>query len=132
MRVGAEPPVSVVMPYSAVATAFYWCWPIAIIAFLIPVAAIALAAALGGGSSPVVPLVVAVAAVVGVCYAVVFLLDVLRGRITRGQVALAPEGIGHRSWTFRSFVGWGEVLYVAPAQADGHWVQVGVAIASAP
>jgi len=31
-----------------------------------------------------------------------------------------------------SFVAWGEALYVAPAQADGHWVQVGVASTNAP
>ena len=39
-------------------------------------------------------------------------MDVLRGRLSRGYVALSPLGITHHSWSFTIFVRWESVFGV--------------------
>ena len=52
------------------------------------------------------------------------LVDLLRGRLGRGFVALTPDGICHRSWAMWAYLPWDEVASVTVVDVRGPLVQV--------
>lgn len=57
-------------------------------------------------------------------YLLWFGLDGLRGKLTRGVVALTPTGVYHRSWAFQSYAPWDSVMEVHAAEADGPLIEL--------
>jgi hypothetical protein len=107
----------VVLPYSA---ALGWGYVVAgayCLLFFGLVAAGGLASGGGGGALLVVALLL--------CgYLLWCVVDLARGRLGAGLVALTPTGIYHRSWALRSYLPWDDVLAVVPAEVRGPLVQV--------
>ncbi len=54
-------------------------------------------------------------------------VELTRGWVAVGFVALTKSGIYHRSWAMRSYLPWADVVAVVPADARGPLVQVMVA-----
>ena len=107
----------VVLPYS---TALGWGYVVAGaygLLFFGLLAAGGLAA--GGGSWALL-----VAALLVFGYLLWCVVDLARGRLGTGLVALTPNGIYHRSWAMRSYLPWEHVLEVVPADVRGPLVQV--------
>ncbi|MCK2240228.1 MULTISPECIES: hypothetical protein [unclassified Crossiella] len=73
------------------------------------------------GRSPAVVAPAAAAGVFGAAglFFLVYPAQVLAGRIVRGRLVLTPDGIEHRSWGFRSRLGWDGVRQVAAVAGDG-------------
>lgn len=84
------------------------------------IAAGGLAAGVGGGGD----VVLLAAALLVVGYLSWCAVDLVRGRLGPGLVALTPSGIYHRSWALRSYLPWDDVVDVVPGDARGPLVQV--------
>ncbi|MGH3979219.1 MAG: hypothetical protein ACRDRZ_09500 [Pseudonocardiaceae bacterium] len=101
-----------VIPYSLPVFACYVLLVFAVLLFFgfFAVALSAVGARDGFGDPAVlVPLAISGVASISCLY---FLFTVIRGRLGRGSLALMPDGVYHRGWMTRSFVGWDEVLSV--------------------
>lgn len=107
----------VVLPYSA---ALGWGYVVTGAYCLLLFGLIAAGGLLAGGGG----LVLLVAALLVCGYLLWCLVDLARGRLGVGLVALTPSGIYHRSWAMRSYLPWDDVLDVVPADARGPLVQV--------
>lgn len=68
-----------------------------------------LASGAGGGN-----LALLVAALLVCAYLLRCMVDLLRGRLGLGLVALTPSGSYHRSWAMRAYLPWTDVLAVDP------------------
>ncbi len=60
-------------------------------------------------------------------YCLAFCAQFLVGKITRGMVALTPQGVYHQSWVFRSFAPWEGILSVRALEVDGPLIELDVA-----
>ncbi|OLF18217.1 hypothetical protein [Actinophytocola xanthii] len=108
----------VVLPYSA---ALGWGYVVAGVYCLLFFGLIAVGGLAAGGGGGVALLVAALL----VCgYLLWCVIDLARGRLQTGLVALTPSGIYHRSWAMRSYLPWNDVVEVVPADVRGPLVQV--------
>lgn len=101
-----------VIPYSLPVFACYLLLVFAILLFFGSFAVAMLAVGVRDGfGDPAVLVPLAISGVVSIpC--LYFLFTVLRGGLRRGSLALMLDGVYHRGWRNRSFVGWDEVLSV--------------------
>lgn len=106
-----------VLPYSA---ALGWAYVVAGAYCLLFFGLIAAGGLLAGGGG-VVLLVVALL----LCgYLLWCAVDLARGRLGLGLVALTPSGIYHRSWAMRAYLPWADAVQVVPDDVRGPLVQV--------
>jgi hypothetical protein len=84
--------------------------------------------AIGGwADGSVVGLSLFVAALLACTYLLWCVVDLARGRLRRGFVALTPSGIYHRSWARRSYLPWTDVLEVVSEDREPLVRVVGIA-----
>ncbi len=118
--------VAVVVPYSRLMLVAYWIWSVGVVIFFLPFVFIWTLDVLSGGG--ILEQLGTVALVIGfglgMLYGLWFLVDLVRGKLARGLVALSSEGIYHRSWSFRGFLPWEGVAFVRATQADGPTIAI--------
>ncbi len=115
------------MPYSLGLYVAYLLWPVAVMAFFLPIFLVTLWDLLDGS-------VVRDAATVGILvlsglagvYAVWFAFELLSSRWSRGLVALSIEGVYHRSAVFRSYFPWEAVAEISAIDNNGPYITMAV------
>lgn len=118
----------VVLPYSA---ALGWGYVAAVGycgLFFGLIAAGGAASLVGGAASLGGSAILLVVALLVCGYLLWCVVDMLRGRLRLGLVALTPHGIYHRSWAMRAYLPWTEVVAVTATDVRGPLVQVVAAV----
>lgn len=121
-----------VIGYSGVVWAMYWamaCVCLAGFAFLAAISGLALVA---DGSWSIGSAIAVVAFTAAAAYLAAFCLQGVSGRLGLGYVALSPEGVFHRGWTFRAYAPWDNVIAVEAAELDGPLIHVIVSVGGGP